>query len=57
MVATISAAISPIIRIIVGASAVATAGAGAYDLYKANDPQLYQDLESMLRSKGYLKAD
>jgi hypothetical protein len=57
VITAFSAAVSPIIRFIVGTSGTVTAGAGAYDLCKAYDPELYQDLESMLRRKGYLKNE
>lgn len=52
-----SAALAPVIRFIVGGSGTVTAGAGVYDLCHAYDPKLYQELEIMLRSKGYLKDE
>ncbi len=57
MVMALSVVVSPIIRFIVGTSGAVTAGAGVYDLNKAHDPKLFQDLESMLRFKGYLKYE
>ncbi len=53
----IAAAVSTAIKVIVGGSSLVTAGAGAYDLYKAFDPELYEDFKNMLRDKGYLENE